>query len=355
MKETTWYEWIQEHAWAAEFSIVLIFLLALNFLLKHILLRSKRQGQMKEGDWRAHLDYAAVAPARVLLWFLFASFLIELSARELELGGLFSYAVPLRNVGVILCFAWFLIRWKKVFHNAMASRRMKGKPTFDPVSLEIIAKIFTIAIAFITLLIIMQLFGLDIVPLITFGGIGIAAFGLASKDVISNFIGGLMIYVARPFTLGDLVELPEKKIKGHIEEIGWHLTSIRDLEKKPIYVPNSVFSSELLINLSRMTHRRIEETIQIRNSDISKVLPIIESIRNLFEHYPDIDHNQPLTVFFKTFGAYSLDIEVLAYTLSTRYEEFMETKQKILLEIHEIVAKAGAAMPFPTQSVELVK
>jgi MscS family membrane protein len=355
MKETSWYAWILEHFWVAEVVIVLAGLLFLNFLLKKLIFRSKAIAHFKENDWRSHLDYAALAPARALLWLLLAFFLIELIDREAGLGGLFSFAAPLRNAGIVLSLSWFLLRWRKVFHNAIASRRSKGKLTFDPVSLEIIGKIFTIAVVFVSLLIILQIFGLDIVPLMTFGGIGVAAMGIASKDVIANFFGGLMIYVTRPFTAGDLIELPQKKIIGHVEEIGWYLTSVRDQQKKPIYIPNSIFSTELLINLSRRTHRRIEEVIQIRSDDVKKVFPIIEKIRTFFEHHSEIDHNQTVHVFFKAFGSYSLDIEVEAYTLSTRYEEFMEIKQKILLEIYDIVVKSGADMPYPTSYVILEK
>lgn len=347
----SWHGWLLDHTWVVEVAIVVLLLFFLNFGLKRFLIRSKRMAQLQENDWRVHLDYAAVAPARVLLWVLLIAFLIDVVTRELKLSGTFLYVDPLRNATVIGCIAWFLLRWKKVFHTTMVSKRGKGKVAFDPISLEIVAKLFTISVIFISLLVVMQIFGLNVAPLITFGGIGAAVLGFASKDVVANFFGGLMIYVTRPFTVHDLVELPEKKVMGHVEEIGWYLTSIRDLEKKPIYIPNSIFSSELLINQSRMTHRRIEETIQIRYEDISKVGKILDEIRSLFDRNASIDHHQSLSIFLQNFSPSSVDLEVKAYLLSTRYEDFMEARQAVMLEMYDIVARNGAEMAYPTMRI----
>lgn len=335
-------EWIKDHTWSIEVLGVLAFLLALNFSFKKALAAAKRD----ERGWLIHLDYAAVTPVRVLLWVLLVSFLVDLIAREA--GFAFSVAL-IRNVAIVLCLAWFLLRWKTVAHRAMVHHRK----SYDPLSMQIAGRLFTIAVVFLSLLIILQLFGLDIGPLIAFGGIGAAALGFASKDVIANFFGGVMLSMTRPFTVGDLIELPEKKVVGYIEEIGWYLTSVRDLQKKPIYVPNWLFSTELIVNQSRMTHRRIEETIGIRYEDIGKVLEIVEGIRTLLKKHISIDNREASYIFLQRLAPATVDIEVKAYVIPTRYEEFMEVRQEVLMEIYRIVTGLGAEMPLPTSQVVL--
>ncbi len=339
-----WHSWLLEHAWIVEAGFILLLLFLFNFLLKRALDRSKQKAQIKENDWRVHLDSSVIFPLKALLWVLSSSFLFYLTAQELKLADTLGFIAPLRNVAIVFFLTWFLIRWKKVFHNAMAARRVRGKPTFDPVSLEIIGKLFTIGVLFVALLVILGLFGLNIVPLVTFGGIGAAAFGFASREVIANFFGGLMLYATRPFTVNDLIEIPAKKITGHVEEIGWYATALRDLEKKPIYIPNALFSSEILLNLSRITHRCIEEKVRIRYADADKASNIIDEIRTLFDRHPEIDSHQPINIYLLTFGPYALEIEIKAYTLSTRYEDFMEIKQELLLHVHQIIESAGAEM-----------
>jgi len=115
----------------------------------------------------------------------------------------------------------------------------------DKPSIDFLGKILTIIIVFISFLMILQIVGGDIMPLVAFGGIGAAAIGFAAKDVIANFFGGLMLFITRPFVNGDLIEMPSNNIIGHIETIGWYNTCIRELSKMAVYVPNSSFSTAL--------------------------------------------------------------------------------------------------------------
>ena len=353
--ETNWYRWFFDHTWAIEVAVAFIVLLLVNYLIKRVLTRAKKEGRFKDHDWREGLDYIILAPLRAFLWVLLISFVIDLIARDYNLGGPFTYVATVRNILIVVCFAWSSLRWKRAFHATLTARQMQGSPNVDLASLEMVGKIFTIGIVFVSLLAILQILGLNIFPLITFGGIGAAAIGIAGKDVIANFFGGFMLYITRPFTLGDWIELPQKQMVGNIEAIGWYRTSIRDAQKKPIYIPNAIFSTEILINLSRMTHRRIEEVISVRFTDTSKVSALVEDIRQLLKKNKEIDSQQPIHVFFKAFGSYSANIEVQAYTISTRYEKFMQTKQEVLLAIHALVLGNGGEMSYPTMSIEIQK
>ena len=107
--------------------------------------------------------------------------------------------------------------------------------------------------------------------------IGIAV-GFAAKDLLANFFGGLMVYLDRPFAIGDWIRSPDREIEGTVEEIGWRVTCIRTFDKRPIYVPNSVFTQVTVENPSRMLNRRIYETIGVRYDDAAKVRDIITDV-----------------------------------------------------------------------------
>jgi MscS family membrane protein len=240
------------------------------------------------------------------------------------------------EVGVVIILALIMLRVKKIFHRKMLDHRVHGKRTLNPFSMEILEKGFTASVLFISLLFILQIFNIDIVPLLAFSGIGAAILGFASKDCVSNFFGGLMVYATRPFQIGDYIELPEKKIGGNIEEIGWYLTSIRDSNKRVLYIPNSIFSTEFLLNHSRMTHRYINEKIWIRSVDGDRASSIIEAIRKIFQNHSQIDPDQPIHIFLLSLSPYGIEVEIKAYTLTTEYEEFMKIKQEIFLEIYKV-------------------
>lgn len=261
----------------------------------------------------------------------------------LDIGEWVSHQVWLKLAGIV-CITWAALRVKQVF------RKNRAKLPLDAQSMEIVGKVYTAAIFFIGLLLSLQILGLDILPLVTFSGIGAAAVAFASRDVIANFFGGLMIYATRPFSIGDLIEFPGKKIKGYVEEIGWYFSSVRDSEKRPIYIPNSIFSSDLLLNHSRITQRLIQEIIRIRSKEADRIEPIIHEIRKLLERNGKLDHTESGGVFLVSVSPWGFEIELKAYTRTKDYDEYMAIKEQILLEVQKIVYQNEKIQPLTTQS-----
>ena len=144
------------------------------------------------------------------------------------------------------------------------------------------------------LLIAMQLLGYSVSGLLAFGGIGGIAVGFAAKDLLANFFGGLMIYLDRPFSVGDWIRSPDKEIEGTVEDVGWRLTRIRTFDKRPLYIPNSVFASISVENPSRMTNRRIYETVGIRYCDMDSMNNIVQQVTQMLKDHDAIDNNQTM-------------------------------------------------------------
>nr|WP_275450589.1 mechanosensitive ion channel family protein [Nitrospina gracilis] len=168
-----------------------------------------------------------------------------------------------------------------------------------------------------------------------------------------NFFGGLMIYLDRPFVVGEWVRSPDREIEGVVEHIGWRLTRIRTFDKRPLYVPNAVFASITVENPSRMENRRLHETIGIRYDDVSKMGTIVEKVKTMLENHPEIDTGRTLMVNFDKFAASSLDFFIYAFTKTTDWEHYHEIKQDILLKIINIIEKEDAEVAFPTSTIHL--
>ncbi|MDA0979464.1 MAG: mechanosensitive ion channel family protein, partial [Proteobacteria bacterium] len=175
------------------------------------------------------------------------------------------------------------------------------------------------------------------------------------KDLLANFFGGLMVYLDRPFAVGDWIRSPDRDIEGTVESIGWRLTVIRTFDQRPLYVPNATFASIALENPSRMRNRRIYETIGVRYDDAAKVKVIVDDVRAMLADHPDIDPGRTLIVNFNTFAASSLEFFVYAFTKTTNWVEFHHVKEKILLEIIRIVEGHGAEFAFPTRTLHMVE
>ena len=174
-------------------------------------------------------------------------------------------------------------------------------------SVDAIGKLLRLSVIITATLVTLQTMGYSISGVLAFGGIGGIAIGFAAKDLLANFFGGLMIYLDRPFSIGDWIRSPDKEIEGTVEKIGWRLTVIRTFDKRPLYVPNSIFASIAVENPSRMTNRRIYETIGVRYDD-ARILPVIvDDVREMLMSHEEIDVNNTLMVNFNKFSESSVD------------------------------------------------
>lgn len=238
-------------------------------------------------------------------------------------------------IGAILLLAWVLMRIKTALLKKIADYSHTSK-----ITVEVVSKIFTVIIFFLSLLMVLQIVGLDIAPLLTFGGIGAAILGFASKDIFANFFGGVLIYATRPFKVDDFIEIRSKNIAGTVEEIGWYLTTIRDVHKKVQHIPNSLFSTEMVLNDSKMTHRRIDEQMRFKAHTPEQVAIFVQKAQNYLKHHPDIDQNEEVSIFLTSISPYGIVLDIKAYTKTTATLSFLKTKQDILLKIFELASQS---------------
>ena len=259
---------------------------------------------------------------------------------------------------IIIIISWSLLRglnyylYLKPFTKKLSS---DDDITLITETYEIVIRILKILVVTITALIIMQEIGLSISGLLAFGGVGGLIVGLAAKDLLSNFFGGMMIFFDRPFRVGEFIKSPDRNIEGVVEKIGWRLTVVRTFSKNVLYIPNTAFSSIIVENATRMSNRRINETIGIRYDDLNKMKDIIQDVNNILENNIDIDQTQKAKVFFKSFSASSCDFFIYAFTITKDWEEFLRIKQDVLLKVAEIIEKHNAEIAYPTTTVFINK
>ena len=259
---------------------------------------------------------------------------------------------------IVIVISWSLLRGLNYYLQLKPFT--KNLSSEDDVTLitetyEIVVRVLKILVVVITALIIMQEIGLSISGLLAFGGVGGLIVGLAAKDLLSNFFGGMMIFFDRPFRVGEFIKSPDRNIEGIVEKIGWRLTVVRTFSKNVLYIPNTAFSSIIVENATRMSNRRINETIGIRYDDLNKMTDIIQDVNNILESNPDIDQTQKAKVYFKSFSASSCDFFIYAFTKTKDWEEFLRIKQDVLLKVAEIIEQHNAEIAYPTTTVFINK
>lgn len=340
--------------WVLHVLIVVAVVVALNLFLGFVLRRAEKIALSTTNIWDDALVHAARRPLKVALWIVGLAYAIDL-ARVGAGAQVFEFTATIRDVGVVVCLAWFLVGLtNNVTANIIKSREARGE-TVDHTLVDAISKLVRITVLVVSGLVIMQNLGLSVTGLLTFGGIGGIAVGFAAKDILANLFGGLTIYLDRPFVVGEWIRSPDKEIEGTVEYIGWRHTRVRAFNKNPIYVPNALFTNIVLENPSRMTHRRIKETIGIRYEDLPKMAAIVADVRAMLQNHPEIDTTQTLIVNFNTFGPSSLDFFIYTFTKTKEWVRYHEVKQDVLLKIAEIIAKHGAEIAYPTRTLHVVQ
>ncbi len=257
------------------------------------------------------------------------------------------------NFVTIACIVIILLR--KLFQLINRLEKTQIKKGSDPTSSRIVSRVFKVTIFVIIMLLFGEHFGMSLSGLMTFGGIGGIAIGMAGKDILSNFFSGIMLYFDRPFNIGDWVRSPDRNIEGTVVEIGWRITKIMTFDHRPLYIPNSVFSSISVENPGRMTNRRIETEIGLRYEDADKISAIVNDIKSMLIQNEKIDSGQTMLVYFNQFADSSLNIMIYCFTKTTVWSEWLEAQQGVYLSVIEIVHRHGADFAFPSQTLYMDK
>lgn len=348
---------LSDLGWGAELFAVVTITLIGRYIAMHFLKVLARHAEKTATVW----DDALFDVMRVpLSWFILIMGLlwgIEVSDGYVDTELFSSENLSLfRQLTFITLIALFLARSitraeSNLIENQQAEEEGLGTQ-LDPTTVHALAKVLRLSVVISAVLIAMPTLGIEIAALLAFGGVGGIAVGFAARDLLANFFGGLMIYLDRPFAIGDWIRSPDKEIEGTVETIGWRLTVVRTFDKRPLYIPNAVFNTLSLENPSRMSNRRIKETIGIRYQDAAKMEAIVKEVKAMLQSHEEIDTQQTLIVNFLSYAASSLDFFIYTFTKTTNWVRFHEIKQDVLLKIVAIVHSHGADFAFPTTTLD---
>ena len=339
------------HVWSVQLGVIVLATICCNLLLLRLLSFLAQLAQKTSSLWQGAVMQAARVPMSFMVWLCGISVAMVL-LRAVVPARSFVYMSELRSVLLVAIAALFVIRLIGNMEARLLKPQNDGKPPVDITTARAISKLLRLLVFVLAALMALQTLGVSISGVLAFGGVGAMAIGFAAKDLLANFFGGLMIYMDRPFSVGDHIRSSTTSgIDGVVEDIGWRITRIRNNEKRPVYIPNSLFSSSVVENFSRMSHRHINETVGIRYDDASKMAAICDDVRHMLHAHPDIDSGQRLVVNFDAYNTSSLDIMVYCFTTATQFDHFHAVKQDVMLKIMDIVASHGAEFAFPTQTL----
>ena len=338
-------------------AIVLGVALIINIIQVWVLSRFALRMSKGGFRWSAVIASSASRPLGFIIWILALSIAIQMfiepdPAKRMDSNSALRIG-QFRTGFVLLLCGWFLSRMIRSYEKMLTEPR-EGGGQVDLTIIRAISNFLIVLVWLGTLLIAMQTYGVNMTAIITLGGASSFALTFAFQDVFKNLFGGVMILFSRPFRIGDDIELRSRSIAGTIERIGLYQTCIRGWDKVPIILPNSIFLTDPIMNLSKATHRRVRLVIGLRYDDFNQVRTVSDEITEMLKSHDEVDKGSLLRVVFNNFGASSLDLQVTCHSpagYSMGQAAFLQ--QDIMLRIGKIVASHGAEFAFPTTTIDM--
>ena len=331
-------------------AIFFIFILIRSFFSKIILKKVKLFVNKSNNKFDNTLVDALKGPANffpVVLGFFIATNLIETD------GKFYDFLNSLNKSLITILIFW-------LFHQLILPISYLIKKIEELLSKDLLnwiisaLKILIIIIGFSSVL---DLWGIKVGPIIAGLGLFGVAVALGAQDLFKNLISGILVLIEKRFKVGDVIEV-ENIVEGVVEKIGFRSTSIRKFDKSLSTIPNFQFAENAVINISEISNRRINWIIGLEYGSSVKQL---KNIQDEIEKY--IKSNQKFYVTDKTpvivkidkFSDSSIDILVRCFTQTNKYDQWMNIKDTLAIEIKKIVEKNKAGFAFPSQSLYIEK
>ncbi|MAP94603.1 MAG: mechanosensitive ion channel protein MscS [Ponticaulis sp.] len=200
---------------------------------------------------------------------------------------------------------------------------------------------------------VLDIWGIPIGPIIAGLGVFGIAVGLGAQDLFQNLIAGILILTEKRFQPGEWIAV-DGVCEGTVEKINFRSTLIRRFDKSPMYVPNSKLSDNAVTNFSRMTHRRIKWAVGVEyRTTVEQLKYIRDEIEAYLWESPDFAKPPSTALFVRVdaFNASSIDFLIYTFTNTTNWGEWLELKEKLALEVMDIIEKAGTGFAFPSRTL----
>ena len=201
----------------------------------------------------------------------------------------------------------------------------------------------------------MELWGIKIGPIIAGLGLFGVAVALGAQDLFKNLISGILVLVEKRFKMGDWI-LVEGIIEGIVERIGFRSTVIRKFDKSLAIIPNFQFAENAVINVSQITNWRISWIITLQyDTSVEQLKTIRDQIEDHINKSEDYEVKVGVAVRIDKFSDSSIDLYIRCFTKTDSWNEMLKVKERLAIEIKQIVEGNKASFAFPSQSIYVEK
>jgi len=223
--------------------------------------------------------------------------------------------------------------------------------TLDDQLVPLLRKTLKTFVIIIGTLFILDNLDIPILPLLTGLSIGGLAFALAAQDTIKNFFGSVMIFIDKPFQVGDWITSGE--VDGTVEEVGLRSSRIRTFRNSLIYVPNSKLADNVIDNHGLRKYRRFYTQITITYDTPPEMIEVfISGLKKIVDEHP-VTWKENYHIYFNDMAASSLNIMFYIFFGVPTWGEELKARHEVLISIVKLAKELGINFAFPTQTLHI--
>lgn len=328
--------------------ILLVFLIFRQFFSRFILRRVAKIVASSSNKLDDTLATALSEPVRFIpavIGIFFATEYLDLSGTPQVM------ATSLNRSLIVFVVFWTLYRMVDPLSFLLG----KIERVFTSAMVDWLIKAIKLLVALIGIATILEIWGIQVAPIIAGLGLFGVAVALGAQDLFKNLIAGILILVEKRFAIGEWIQV-DGVVEGTVESIGFRSTFVRRFDKAPVFVPNAQLSDVAVTNFSRMTYRRIYWVIGVEyRTTTDQLRQIRDGIEDYITSNPDFVAADKATLFVRLdrFNDSSIDFMVYCFTKTTVWGEYLKVKEDLAYAVKAIVEDAGSGFAFPSRSLYL--
>ena len=304
-------------------------------------------------EWPGELERGVQKPLRILIAVCGLYAALWISPAVPHSGVLWGIALKCFRSLLILLLAWGLGRLCGSRELAGGLLLNKLDVDSDGVLFPFLSKILRFLVLCLALLIVAQEWNYSISGLLAGLGLGGLAFALAAQDMLSNLFGGLVLFLDRPFSIGDWIQADN--VEGTVEDINFRSVKVRTFSQAVVTVPNSKMVDRPVTNYSRMGKRKVSFTVGLKYGTSERQLrSCADRIREMLLRDEEIDP-ETVIVTFSSIGESSLDLMLYFFTKTTDWQKHLKVREDVYYGVLRIIEEEKAEIAFPTRTVQVEK
>jgi len=253
------------------------------------------------------------------------------------------------NIMVTVFWIYVFLKLVQVVMSIYADYAESTHGKLDDQLVPILDNFLTGIVIFLGFLKLLTLFGIKPVTVIAGASIGGLAVALASQDTVKNLIGTVMIFIDKPFHIGDWIEAGT--VIGTVETVGFRSTTVRAADTSVFQIPNSSLSEMVVNNKGLRAFRRYTTNLGLRYDTPPELIDaFVKGVRKIIEIHPDT-RDDAFNVEFTGFGDSSLLILVNVYFVALDWNLEQSSKHSLHIKILELAKELAVDFAFPSTTV----